>query len=71
MRGLGSTFLRLEEAGGGFETEINREAAMMIRSTYHPGKKCREQAFCATPFLSVTRLTFSIIFGPFFQSPRS
>jgi hypothetical protein len=69
--GIGIDASRLEEASGGFETETNREAAMMVRSTYHLGKKCREQAFCATPFLSVTRLTFSIIFGPFFQSPRS
>ena len=42
MRGLGSTLLRLEEAGGGFETETNREAAMMVRSTPHLGNKCRD-----------------------------
>jgi hypothetical protein len=54
VRGLGSTFLRLEEVSGGFEIETNREAAMMIRSTPHVGEKCYDRRF-ALPHLCSSR----------------
>lgn len=52
--GIGIDASRLDEAGGGFEIETNREAAMMVRSTYHLGKKCRDSR-SALPHLCLSR----------------